>query len=148
MEAVILCGIQATGKSSFVKAMLYSSHVRLNLDMLRTRRREELLVRACIKSRTPFVVDNTNSTREVRARYIAPAKLAGFRIRGYYFESRVSDALLRNAARAAAEQVPEVGIRGTSACLQIPTRDEGFDELYYVRMTPSGFDVQEWKDEV
>jgi hypothetical protein len=33
--------------------------------------------------------------------------------------------------------------------LQVPSRDEGFDELHYVRIDQSGqFIVEEWKDEV
>jgi hypothetical protein len=33
--------------------------------------------------------------------------------------------------------------------LQIPSREEGFDELYYVRIDEvGGFVVEEWKDEV
>ncbi len=146
MEAIVLCGIQATGKSTFCKERLFSSHIRLNLDMLKTRHREDLLLRACIDARQPFVVDNTNPTREERRRYIAAAKAAGFKVVGYYFESRVSQALLRNNARP--DQIPERGIKGTSARLEHPDRSEGFDELFYVRIAESGFDVQEWRDEV
>lgn len=40
MEAVILCGIQASGKSAFYSERFFHTHVRINLDMLRTRRRE------------------------------------------------------------------------------------------------------------
>jgi hypothetical protein len=71
------------------------------------------------------------------------ARSAGFRIVGYYFASRVSDALARNAGRSEREQVPAPGIKGVSARLKLPARSEGFDELFYVRITPTGFDVQE-----
>ena len=54
--------------------------------MLRTRYREELLLKACLDAKQPFVVDNTNPTSEERARYIEPAKQAGFRVFGYYFD--------------------------------------------------------------
>ncbi len=148
MEAILLCGIQATGKSTFCKERLFGTHVRLNLDMLRTRHREELLLRACIEGKQPFVIDNTNATRAERQRYISPAKGAGFAVKGYYFESRVADALARNARRAADERVPDVGIKGTSGRLELPSFAEGFDALFYVRVTDSGFDVQEWRDEV
>lgn len=60
MEAILLCGIQATGKSTFCRERLFSSHVRLNLDMLKTRHREDVLLRACIEAKQPFVIDNTN----------------------------------------------------------------------------------------
>jgi hypothetical protein len=49
----------------------------------------------------------------------------------------------------AAQRVPEKGIRGTHARLVIPKYDEGFDELYYVRLLPDGgFDIAEWTNEV
>ena len=60
MEAVILIGIQATGKSTFYKEYFYDTHVRINLDMLKTRRREDILLQACIQAKQSFVVDNTN----------------------------------------------------------------------------------------
>jgi predicted kinase len=148
VEAVLLCGIQATGKSTFCRERFFASHVRLNLDMLRTRRREDILLRACIGSGQAFVVDNTNPSRAERARYIAAAKPAGFRVIGFYFESRVSDAIERNARRSPPEQIPERGIKGASARLELPSRAEGFDELYYVRLTREGFHVEEWRDEV
>ena len=88
MELILLMGIQATGKSNFCRERFFRTHVRLNLDMLRTRRRENLLVEFCLKSKTKFVVDNTNLTSEVRARFIAPAKAAGFQVIGYFFEER------------------------------------------------------------
>ena len=45
--------------------------------------------------------------------------------------------------------MPEHGIKGTHARLVIPVYTEGFDELYYVRLTLEGkFAVQEWINEV
>jgi predicted kinase len=148
MEAIVLCGIQATGKSTFCKQRFFSSHVRLNLDMLKTRHREEVLLRACIDAKQPFVIDNTNPTRAERQKYITLAKAAGFRVIGYYFESKLTDAVARNAARSHEEQIPEVGIKGTSARLELPDPAEGFDELFYVRIAEAGFAVQEWRNEV
>lgn len=148
MEAIILCGIQATGKSTFCRERFFGSHLRLNLDMLKTRHREEILLRACLDAKQPLIVDNTNPTRAERQRYIAAGRAAGFRIIGYYFESRASDSLVRNGNRSSGEQIPERGILGTAGRLEVPSHSEGFDELYYVRITDAGFDVQEWRDEV
>ena len=80
MEAVVFIGVQATGKSSFFRERLFDTHVRLNLDMLRTRHRESILLRACIEGKARFVVDNTNPSREDRRRYIEPAREAGYRV--------------------------------------------------------------------
>ena len=147
VEAILLCGIQATGKSTFCKERLFSTHVRINLDMLGTRHRETLLLRACLAAGQPFVVDNTTPTRRDRAPYIAAAREAGFRVLGYYFESRIADATRRNHARDPDAQVPERGVRGTHARLELPRRDEGFDELHFVRLVAAGFEVQPWRDD-
>ena len=135
MELILFIGLQATGKSSFYRHAFYRTHVRVNLDMLRTRHREKLLVDACIAGKTKFVVDNTNLTRDDRARYIGPAKAAGFRVIGYFFESQVADALRRNATRPKGERVPDIAIRSSSNKLQNPSMSEGFDELFFVRLT-------------
>jgi predicted kinase len=149
MEMVLFIGIQATGKSSFFRDRFFRTHVRVNLDMLKTRHREELLIKACIEGKTRCVVENTNVTREERARYIVPARNSGFRIIGYFFESRVADALERNRARPEIDRVPDVGIFSASKRLELPSRAEGFDELYFVRLNgPDAFSVEEWKNEV
>jgi len=122
MEMVLFIGIQATGKSSFYCDRFFRTHVRINLDMLKTRRREELLIRACLEGKTPFVVDKMNLSRADRATYIGPAKAAGFKNCGYFFQSEVAAALQRNARRDAPERVPEAGLRSASARLQLPSR--------------------------
>ncbi|HWE94100.1 MAG TPA: hypothetical protein VG269_09070 [Tepidisphaeraceae bacterium] len=42
MEAVIFCGVQGSGKSTFFRERFFDTHLRLNLDMLRTRHRGTL----------------------------------------------------------------------------------------------------------
>ena len=42
MEMVLFIGIPASGKSSFFKERLFNTHVRVNRDMLKTQRREDL----------------------------------------------------------------------------------------------------------
>jgi len=145
MEAIIFIGIQAAGKSTYYKQNFVDTHVRLNRDMLRTKHREAVLLRACLEARQPFVVDNTNVTREARAPYVAAAKAAGFRVVGYYFQTGVADALRRNAARAGRQLVPVKGLLGTHARLQPPDRAEGFDLIFVVRPGDGGsFDTAPW----
>lgn len=95
-----------------------------------------------------FVVDNTNTTREERSRYIVPAKAAGFGIVGYYFRSSVEECLHRNEARLGVERVPEVAIRAAAKRLEQPTLAEGFDQLWYVRIEDGRFVTEEWNDAV
>lgn len=144
MEAVLLIGLQACGKSTFCRERYFRTHLRINLDMLKTRHRERCLLETCIQTRQRFVVDNTNPRREDRQRYIVPAREAGFTIIGFHFQSRLADAIERNRLRPATERIPEKGLRGTYSQLEIPTLDEGFDALYFVELRhPSGFMIRE-----
>jgi predicted kinase len=118
--------------------------------MLRTRHREALLLRACLEGKQKFVVDNTNITAADRRRYIVPAKNAGFSVVGYYFSSRLEDALSRNRQRTGKSRIPDAGIAGMYKRLELPRIAEGFDQLYYVRIAEEAgeFIVEEWKDEL
>ena len=149
MEVVIFVGIQASGKSSFYRERFFDTHLRINLDMLKTRHREQLLLQACIEAKQPFVVDNTNPTVEERARYIELARSGDFRVVGYYFRSDVGAALARNGRREGKARVPDKAVLGTYKRLKAPAPEEGFDALYYVRAGEAGaFEVEEWRDEV
>ena len=146
MEAIIFTGLQGAGKSSFYKDRFFSTHVRISLDLLRTRNREELLLAFCLETQQRFVIDNTNPTRDDRTKYIGRSKEAGFRVIGYYFRSKVEECLQRNEGRT--DAVPDVAIPATAKKLEIPTMDEGFDQLWYVRIDDGQFVVEEWNDEV
>jgi len=145
MQAILFTGIQATGKSTFYKHYFVDTHIRINLDMLKTRLREHILVNACIEAKQPFVVDNTNPSVENRQKYITLAKKAGFKIIGYYFQSKLKEALKRNSTRTGKACIPEQGIKSAYGKLQIPTFSEGFDMLYYVTINAdNSFTVKEW----
>ena len=146
MEAVILIGIQGSGKSTFYKARLADTHVRINLDMLKTRHREKLFFDACLAAKQRFVVDNCNPSQDDRRRYIEPAKAAGFKVVGYYLQSRVDDCKERNEQRTGKQAVPLKAILGAAGRLELPSYEEGFDKLFYVRVDGNGgFKVEEWK---
>ena len=142
---IVLCGIQASGKSSFARERWYESHVRINLDMLRTRNREDIVLYACLAAKAPIVVDNTNPTRAQRLRYLSLARAAGYEsVALYYFQTTVDDAVARNATRAEQTRVPEIAIRGTSRKLETPSRDEGWDRLVTVSIAATGgFETKE-----
>lgn len=150
MEAILFIGIPAVGKSTFYQERFFTTHVRINLDMLKTRVRELLLIQACLAGKQPFVVDNTNTRQRERARYLELAKPAGFRVVGYYFQSRLQEALARNGLRSGKARVPEKGILAKHHQLEVPIFAEGFDQLFYVAIDPATrqFIVKEWQDEI
>ncbi len=148
MQAIIFIGIPATGKTTFYCQRFINTHVRISLDLLRTRRREREFLETCLRTHQRFVVDNTNPTVEDRKRYIEPARAAGYEVVGYYFDSDIQAALARNAQRERGDRIPAPGLWSAHAKLQIPSPEEGFAKLYYVRIVGEGkFEVEEWGED-
>lgn len=142
-QAVVFCGIQASGKTTFYKERFADTHVRINLDMLRTRRRESLLLAACLEGRQSFVVDNTNVTRADRERYIGPALRAGFEVIACFFDADPRQAFERNKRRPGKAAVPPAALFGARSRLEPPSVDEGFHAVYTVRIAEAGgFEVE------
>jgi predicted kinase len=138
MEAVILCGVQGAGKTTLYRDRFVETHVRVGLDLLRTRAREDAFMRLCLQERQRFVVDATNPTAADRRRYVEPARAAGFRVIGYLVEVTDAEALARNAARGGGRRVPAAALVGTGRRLLRPTAQEGFDELWHATAAPGG----------
>jgi len=142
VEVIILVGLQGAGKTTFYKERFADSHIRLNLDMLKTRNRERILFHACLEAKQSVVIDNTNPTSSDRLRYIAPSKRHKFKISGYFFRCPLEECIERNDSRPERERIPEKGIRATYAKLEVPSYDEGFDELYFVEVLDGCFHVR------
>lgn len=143
--AIIFIGIQACGKSTFYRER-FSDIVHINLDTLRTRKKENKLLEECINNGHCFVVDNTNPKREDRVKYIIAACNAGYKIIGYYFRSSINESLERNSRRTGKARVPDNAIICTHSKLELPNYDEGFDELYYVYIKNDNFIIMKWDD--
>lgn len=141
---VIMIGLQGSGKSTFYEKYLSSDFVRVNLDTLKTRYREKLLVDECLKNSQSFAVDNTNPTRKDRARYISLAKADGYYVVGCFMESKIKDCIARNSLREGEARVPDNAIAATSNKLEIPSYDEGFDKLYFVKNDGVTMIVEPW----
>ncbi|MCB9639796.1 MAG: ATP-binding protein [Myxococcales bacterium] len=147
MQLILFMGLQASGKSTFYKERFFQTHMRINLDMLKTRHRESILFEACLQSKQPIVIDNTNVSRKERERYIHPARGLGFQVIGYGFHTLLQDAFQRNAARHGKQRIPDKGLWGTLGRLEEPSLQEGFDTLYRVHIEPSGgFSVAPWEE--
>lgn len=148
MELVILSGLQAAGKSTFCRERYWDTHVRINLDMLRTRHREKLSFAACIEAKQSIVVDATNPTIVDRNRYIVSAKAARFKVIGIEFRAPMKLVLERNASRAGKSFVPIKGIYGTAAKMQPLSFAEGYDEIWIVCVSKKGIVLEEMKNEL
>ena len=149
MEIIIFCGIQATGKTSFYLSRFFRSHVHLSLDILNTRNREQRFMDVCFQTQQAFVIDNTNLTKADREKYITQAKQYKYKVVAYYFQSKIDDALQRNSYREGKQNIPEVAVRGAFNKLEIPSLNEGFDELYYVEIDENNeFAIKPWTNEI
>jgi hypothetical protein len=137
-EAVVFCGVQAAGKSTFYRERFFETHLRISMDMLKTRRRESLLPEACLLARQPFVIDNTNPLAADRARYVQPARAAGFCVSGYFFRATPREAIGRNKNRTDKPAIPIPGLLGTYKKLEEPRWSEGYDALFTVTLTAAG----------
>jgi len=148
MELVILIGVPASGKTSFVRARLAATHEHVSKDLQpRARRgdeRQQGLIAAAFAAGRSVVVDNVNATVAARSSLIRLGRQHGARIVGCYFPSAVKEAVARNRQRSGADRVPDVAIYAAAKHLEPPSADEGFDELRVVRLRPDGgFQVTE-----
>jgi len=146
-SCVVFIGLPASGKSTFFRARFVDTHIRVNGDMLRTASRERLLIEACLEGGISFVVDKTNVSRAERAKYIEAALEAGFFVLGYFFESKGEACLQRNAQRGPGERVPDAAVRGMRSRLELPSLEEGFDELFFVKISDGDWLIEEYRDE-
>lgn len=142
---VLMMGIQGSGKSTFYQNYLADEFVRVNLDTLKTRHQERLLIADCLETGRSFVVDNTNPTRADRQRYIPLAQYWGYKIVGYFMESKLQVCIARNNQRTENAIIPPGAIAATSNKLQMPSYDEGFDELYFVKNDGQTMTIEEWR---
>ena len=143
---VIMIGIQGSGKSTFYHKYLADSFVRINLDTLKTRHQENLLISECIQNGKSFAVDNTNPTRADRQRYIPLAQYAGYKVIGYFVESKLKTCIERNNQRTGSARIPATAIAATSNKLQMPRYDEGFDEIYFVKNDGETMVIEDWRE--
>lgn len=133
-QCIIFVGVQASGKSTFYNKYFTNYFLRLSMDVLKTRHRERTLLKACLDSKSKFVIDNTNPTIEDRKYYIDLINDHKFdyTIECYYFVSSLKNCLDRNRLRSKIPGVPEIAIYSTHGKLKIPTYEEGFNSIHDV----------------
>lgn len=136
-----------SGKTSFFRDRYAASHEHISKDLLPRHARQRgarqaALLTAALEGGRSVVVDNTNVSREERAEVIAIARAFGARVTGYYFDTPLRMCVARNARREGRARVPNVAIFAAAKRLVVPSRDEGFDELYRVVPQEDGITVE------
>ncbi len=133
MKMIVLTGIPGSGKSTFYKDNFEGKYVRVNLDTLKTRKREDKLIRECIDNNKSFVVDNTNVTVEQRKKYIDIAKKNNCQIINYFFPVDVKKSIQQNDLREGKAQVAKVAIYVMAKKFVKPSIEEGFNEVHEIK---------------
>jgi predicted ABC-type ATPase len=131
MEAIVLCGVQGSGKTTLYRDRFAATHEHVSLDVLGSRAREAALIAECLETGKPFVVDNTNPTVADRARYIEAARAAGFKVIGYLVEGDGRSVHVGPGTTAA-----------TARRFVRPTPEEGFDELMHAAPARDGWRIE------
>ncbi len=142
---IIMIGLQASGKSTFCKTHL-SDFKNISLDILNTRNKEKNAILSCLENSENFVIDNTNPSVDDRKKYFEMMHGTDYKVIGYYMKSILTECILRNEHRTGKAKIPRTALASTSKKIELPSYEEGFDEIYYVEMTNNGFNISDWKE--
>jgi bifunctional polynucleotide phosphatase/kinase len=145
MEIVVLSGVPASGKSTLARTR-FADYLRLNLDTLGSRSKEDRLIAEALEKRQSMVVDNTNTTARARSKYVVVAKRENIPIRAICIVCPLSLVLDRNSKRKGTKDFVAVGaIMRYHKFFEIPTTEEGFDSVEFVVQSPE--DVKRVKEQ-
>lgn len=145
-EAVILAGLPAAGKSTWLAA--HPDLATISLDDLRTSldidpddgqapviAAAKDAARAHLRAGTPFVWNATNLSRSLRATLLELCRSYRFRTRIVYLEVDAAEQARRNRARPEATRVPARAIARMLTRWTVPTLDEAHAVDYQVAPT-------------
>ncbi len=128
MEIVVLVGVPGSGKTTLALNS-FPNYRRINLDTLHTRSKEDEEITNSLANGRDIIIDNTNTTKRSRSKYIKMAKLFGVPVRAIFLNSPLELALERNATRQGKGRVPDRAVRFYSKILEPPSVEEGFDRV-------------------
>lgn len=142
MQLILFIGIPASGKSSLYKERFFNSHMRISLDLLNTRNKEQQFLDLAFSLQQRIVIDNTNVLRDERRKYITQARQNRYEVIAYYFESILADCIQRNENRTGKDKIEKAGVIAKFRQLQLPLLDEGFDALCRVKIEDDQFVIK------
>ena len=137
-EIIVLVGIPGAGKSTLARTR-FPGYKRINLDTLKSRHRENFAILEALERGESLVIDNTNTTRRSRSKYVHYARRFNFPIRAILLKCDLDVALRRNSTRSGKEYVPDRAVKMYYRILEPPSDDEGFDSIEIVETSKSPY---------
>lgn len=150
---ILLVGLPGSGKSTYYKEHFFNTHLRISNDLLRTKNRSARLLDFCFETKMSFVVDNTNTTKEVRNRFIQACDVTALKQNEpikkicYFFNCDSKICLERNEKRTGKDRVPKQAIFFKAREFEVPSLEEGFDELNIVDLNGKIISTEYWSVE-
>jgi len=126
---VVMVGSPASGKSYYSKELENKGFLRINKDSMKTDKIAENAFNAGIKEGRSIVIDNTNPTKETRAKWINAAKKASYHVSIVWMNFPISVVEYLDNYRIAKYKsqdyhVPLVAMRVYYKKLEVPTQQE------------------------
>ena len=150
---ILLVGLPGSGKSTYYKEHFFNTHLRISNDLLRTKNRSARLLDFCFETKMSFVVDDTNTTKEVRNRFIQACDVTALKQNEpikkicYFFNCDSKICLERNEKRTGKDRVPKQAIFFKAREFEVPGLEEGFDELNIVDLNGKIISTEYWSVE-
>jgi len=129
LEYVIMIGIVLSGKTTYRKGNFEHEAIALS-DFGNVRKKELEYAEVCLKEQKSIVVDDTNLTKNIRRLHIDLAKKYDAKTIGIFLNTSIG--LIKQRRWKRPDQLEMVVINKMLKELQVPQKDEGFDELIIV----------------
>ncbi|XP_022101659.1 bifunctional polynucleotide phosphatase/kinase-like [Acanthaster planci] len=142
-ELVIMVGLPASGKSSFVKKyLLPHGYVHVNRDTLTTPAKCLAATKEAIKNGQSVVIDNTNPSVSARSDYIDLATKAKYKVRCFVMDTPIELAHHLNYVRQTqtngkVRRIPNVGYNVYKKNYQEPKKSEKIEDIVRIPFEPT-----------
>ena len=132
MEVVLMVGIAGSGKTTISK-ILFPEHKRVSLDEISNSNREveSQTIQKHLENEDNIVIDDTNLTRDIRARHIKLAKTYSARITAVFVDLPLWMIQKQNQNRE--KPLPDGALFKMRKQLEPPSEDEGFDFIQRIQ---------------